>query len=65
MIGQVVRTVPGLRHVLDNGTIIFPPFPASELEPSIHQQELCQSIIFATLSTFQAKYFLVFGPLFV
>ena len=35
---QVVRTVPGLRHVLDNGTIIFPPFPATELEPSIHQQ---------------------------
>ena len=35
---QVVRTVPGLRHVLDNGTIIFPPFPATELEPTIHQQ---------------------------
>ena len=39
---QAVRTVPGLRHVLDNGTIIFPPFPATELEPTIHEQELCQ-----------------------
>ena len=39
---KAVRTVPGLRHVLDNGTIIFPPFPATELEPTIHEQELCQ-----------------------
>ena len=35
-------TVPGLRHVLDNGTIIFPPFPATDLEPSLHQQGLCR-----------------------
>ena len=33
-------TVPGLRHVLDNGTVIFPPFPASDLQPSLHQQGL-------------------------
>ena len=38
---QVVMTVPGLRHVLDNGTIIFPPFPATDLEPSLHSQGLC------------------------
>ena len=39
---QIVMTVPGLRHVLDNGTIIFPPFPATDLEPSLHQQGLCR-----------------------
>ena len=35
---NVVRTVPGLRHVLENGTIIFPPFPAGGYDASIHQQ---------------------------
>jgi len=36
---QPVRTVPGLRHVLENGTLIFPPFPPQDYDSSIHEQE--------------------------
>ena len=51
---QVVMTVPGLRHVLDNGTIIFPPFPATDLEPSLHSQGLCPDSDL-TISFFKKK----------
>ena len=51
---QIVMTVPGLRHVLDNGTIIFPPFPATDLEPSLHSQGLCPDSDL-TISFFKKK----------
>ncbi|XP_052128086.1 cell adhesion molecule Dscam2-like isoform X2 [Frankliniella occidentalis] len=34
--GAAVRTVPGVRHLLDNGSLVFPPFQAAAFRQDIH-----------------------------
>merc|ERR1719461_1247510 len=36
--GEPIGTVPGLRQVMDNGNLIFPPFQASDYKQEVHAQ---------------------------